>query len=67
MAKKTNGTPTSGGMTTAISIRKDTWSLLRRIAFKRAEVGGGRASVSKVLTDLVEEHRIEFEKELRQK
>lgn len=71
MTKRTNGaseTPDEGGsMTTAIHIPKATWSLLRRIAFKRAEAGGGRASVSAVLTDLVEHNRRAFEKELQVK
>jgi hypothetical protein len=68
MAKRTTGMPeTSDSMTTAIHIPKETWSLLRRVAFKRAEAGGGRASVSKVLTDLVAQHRADFEKELKQK
>lgn len=67
MAKKTNGAPNGGGMTTAIHIPKETWSLLRRIAFRRAEAEGGRASVSKVLTELVEHNRPSFERELRGK
>ena len=71
MTKKTNGTleasEAGGSMTTAIHIPKATWSLLRRIAFKRAEDGGGRASVSAVLADLVEQHRADFEKELKHK
>jgi hypothetical protein len=68
MAKRANeATQTSTGMTTAIHIPKETWTLLRRVAFKRAESGGGRASVSKVLAELVEQHRHDFEKELLRK
>jgi hypothetical protein len=55
----------NGGKTTAIHIPKETWTLLRRVAFKRAEANGGRASVSKVLAELVEQHRPVFEKELK--
>jgi hypothetical protein len=70
MAKRTNVLETSesgGSMTTAIHIPKETWSLLRRVAFRRAEAEGGRASVSKVLTDLVEQNRRAFEKKLQDK
>jgi hypothetical protein len=59
--------PTDSGKTTAIHIPHETWTLLRRVAFRRAEADGGRASVSQVLTQLVERHRPEFEKELAKK
>jgi predicted GIY-YIG superfamily endonuclease len=49
-----------GMMTTAIHIRRDHWELLRRAAFARATTAGGRASVSAVLTDLIERHRDEI-------
>ena len=69
MAKKTNGeseiSEASESMTTAIHIPKTTWSLLRRVAFRRAEAEGGRASVSKVLAELVEQNRRAFEKEIQ--
>lgn len=52
-------------ITTAIHIPKQAWSLLRAVAFHRAQEHGGRASVSKVIADLVERHRIELEKEVR--
>jgi len=65
--KRKKMTPGNGGMTTAIHIPKETWSLLRRIAFRRAEATGGRASVSKVITELVEQNRRAFEKELQVK
>ena len=51
-------------ITTAIHISKSTWNLLRAVAFHRAQVRGGRASVSKLLAELVERHRAELEKEL---
>jgi hypothetical protein len=54
--------PTKGDtLTTAIHIRRDHWDLLRRAAFARAMSQGGRASVSAVLTDLIERHRDELE------
>lgn len=48
-------------LTTAIHIRRQHWELLRRAAFTRALAHGGRASVSAVLTDLIERHRAELE------
>jgi hypothetical protein len=53
------------GVTTAIHIPENTWRLLRAVAFRRAQDQGGRASVSKVLAELVERHREEFEHELK--
>jgi len=53
--------------TTAIVIPKTMWNLLRGVAFRRAQASGGRASVSEVLRSLVEIHRSELEKEVRQK
>ncbi len=50
-----------GMMTTAIHIRRDHWELLRRAAFNRAITAGGRASVSAVLTEMIEQHRDELE------
>ena len=67
MAKRANDAAQTTGMTTAIHIPKETWALLRRVAFRRAEADGGRASVSKVLAQLVERHRAEFERELSKK
>ena len=52
-------------ITTAIHIPKTTWSLLRAVAFRRAQNQGGRASVSKLLAELVERHRGEFEHEIK--
>ena len=49
-----------GMMTTAIHIRRDHWELLRRAAFTRATTAGGRASVSAVLTEMIERHRDEI-------
>jgi len=52
-------------MTTAIHIPKDTWNLLRAVSFRRAQDQGGRASVSKLITELVERHRTELEHETK--
>jgi len=52
-------------VTTAVNIGKDTWQLLREVAFRRAQLNGGRASVSELLRTLVESHRDELEKELK--
>lgn len=50
-------------MTTAIHLPRDLWNLLRRVSFARAEKGGGRASVSAVLVQLVKESRDKLERE----
>lgn len=42
---------------------KQTLILLRRVAVERANLRGGRPSVSGVVTDLVERSRGELEKE----
>lgn len=51
-------------ITTAIHIPKDTWSLLRAVAFQRAQDQGARVSVSKLVAELVERHRVELEHEI---
>jgi hypothetical protein len=50
-------------LTTAIHLPRATWTLLRAVAFKRAQTQGGRASVSSLLVELVEQHRAELEQE----
>ena len=50
-------------ITTAIHIPEQTWKLLRAVAFHRAQDQGGRASVSKLITELVERHRTELDAE----
>lgn len=61
--KSASKTPaTADTLTTAIHIRRDHWELLRRAAFARAENTGGRASVSAVITELVESNRAKLEK-----
>jgi hypothetical protein len=50
-------------ITTAVHIPKAVHSLLRRVAVERANLHGGRPSVSAVLTDLVQRHRAELERE----
>lgn len=52
-------------ITTAIHIPKPTWTLLRAVAFHRAQEQGGRASVSKLIAELVERHRKELERETK--
>ena len=52
-------------VTTAIHIPESTWKLLRAVAFHRAQDQGGRASVSKLLAELVELHREELEREVK--
>ena len=49
--------------TTAINIPTTTWTLLRAVAFARAQETGGRPSVSALITELAEQHRAELEKE----
>ena len=57
---------TAGPMiTTAVHIPKAVHSLLRRVAVERANLLGGRPSVSAVLTDLVQRHRAELEQEAK--
>ena len=51
-------------ITTAIHIPKETWILLRAVAFRRAQESGGRASVSKLISQIVERCRLELEREL---
>jgi len=51
-------------ITTAIHIPKETWTLLRAVAFRRAQNTGGRASVSKLIVHMVEECRSDLENEL---
>ena len=65
--KKSEGLKPDNGevmsITTAIHIPETTWKLLRAVAFHRAQVEGGRASVSKLIAELVERHRAELERE----
>ena len=56
-------TPPRETLTTAIHLPRATWTLLRAVAFKRAQTQGGRASVSSLLVELVEQHRAELEQE----
>jgi hypothetical protein len=59
------GAPQS--ITTAVHLPTLTWNLLRAVAFSRAQRTGGRASVSKLITDLVEERRPLLEREVAAK
>lgn len=52
-------------ITTAIHIPRGTWSLLRAVAFRRAQDQGARPSVSRLIAELVERHRAELEREIK--
>ncbi len=62
-AKAAGAVDRSQTTTTAIHIPRDTHALLRAVAFVRAQKDGGRASVSALLVELVEQHRKELEAE----
>ncbi len=63
-AGKTKAPKQPGKMkTTAINIPVDTWTMLRAVAFARAQETGERPSVNALLTELAEQHRAELEKE----
>ncbi len=53
-----------GSLTTAIHLPRPTWTLLRAVAFQRAQLNGGRASVSGLIVELVEKSRTALEHEL---
>lgn len=48
----------------AVNLRKSDWKMLRRVAEVRADVRGGRPSVSKVLEQLIDDNRKALEKEI---
>ena len=50
-------------VTTAIHLPRDLLRILREVAIARADVAGGRPSVSAVLTDLIREHRAALARE----
>jgi hypothetical protein len=52
-------------ITTAIHIPRATWTLLRAVSFRRAQNQGGRASVSRLIAELVERHREDLEQEIK--
>ena len=55
----------SGEMSsTAIHIPREIHHLLRAVAYVRAQKGGGRASVSKLITELVQNQRAKLEAEV---
>ena len=68
-SKKKKSTSEAGSKpewaTTAIHLPKATLQLLKIVAFHRSQVHGGRMSVSRLLTDLVETHRKELEQEAK--
>jgi hypothetical protein len=61
-APKTQG-PTS--RTIGINLPAETWDLMNRVASGRAQLRGGRASVSALVAELVERRRNELEKEVK--
>ena len=71
MAKRTGSggaseaAPESSGEKTGFGVNfpVETAALARAVAFARAKKHGGRASVSALLVNLVERHRVELEKE----
>lgn len=64
MTKKPKDAPEREWTTTAVHFPKATLQLLKRVAFHRAETHGGRISVSKIVSDLVEANRAKLEKEI---
>ena len=50
-------------VTTAIHISREHWQLLRAVALARAKRQGGRASVSKLISELVQKHQADLEQE----
>jgi hypothetical protein len=52
-------------ITTAVHIPQTTHDLLRRVAFNRALEGGGRASVSALIVEIVESQRKKLELEAK--
>jgi hypothetical protein len=50
--------------TTGLHLPEELWVLLNRVAFERARTKGGRASVSALLVEMIEQHRKQLEKEL---
>lgn len=47
----------------AINLKRSDWKLLRKVADARADIDGGRRSVSAVIARLIEDHRKQLEKE----
>ena len=56
-------TPAERSASTAITISPEDWKLLRAVAFNRAQEGGGRASVSAVIGELIDQARAKLEAE----
>lgn len=50
-------TPAERSASTAITIAPQDWRLLRAVAFARVQKTGGRASVSAVIAELIEQAR----------
>lgn len=54
---KKSSTPADRSSSTAITIAPQDWRLLRAVAFARVQKVGGRASVSAVIAELIEQAR----------
>ena len=50
--------------TTGVHLPADLWELLNRVAFERAKLRGGRASVSALVVEMIEKNRRALELEL---
>lgn len=63
-AAKARGAPADDEMmSTAISLTRRDWKLLRAVSIRRSLRHGGRPSSSAIINELVERHRKELEKE----
>ena len=64
---QTRNEPTTNGkmVITAVHIPEELLHLLRRVAVERAHKHGGRASVSSLITEIVQSTRQELEAELQ--
>jgi hypothetical protein len=56
-------TPSERSASTAITISPEDWKLLRAVAFSRAQEGGGRASVSALIGELIDQARAKLKTE----
>ena len=65
VAAQAESTDDGGVLTTAVVMQRHHHKVLRAVAFKRAAKSGGRASVSAILQELVEQHLAELEAEGR--
>jgi len=62
-SKASSSTSSERSASTAITISPEDWRLLRAVAFGRAQEGGGRASVSGVIAELIDQARAKLRAE----